>query len=90
MTLPQLISISPNPITSVPCWVLVCYDFDSTEATSPVVLQIAFGGLPDNYKTLVSKEEPCVRVYVPAGASSVDVTDTSIQSQGKSAQVLPD
>lgn len=90
MTLPQLISISPNPITSVPCWVLVCYDFDSTSASSPVVLSISFGGLPDNYRTMVSKEEPCVRVYVPAGASSVQVVDTSAQSQDDAAQVLPD
>lgn len=90
MTLPQLISIEPNPIPSVPCWVRVCYDFDSTGATSPVILRIAFGGLPDNYKTQVTKDDPCVPVYVPAGASSVDVTDDSLQSQGKSAQVLPD
>jgi len=73
MTLPQLITISPSPIPSVPCWVLVCYDFDSTGASSPVVLEVSFGGLPDQFRTQVSKEEPCVRVYVPAGATSVQI-----------------
>lgn len=89
MPLPQLISISPNPIPSVPCWVLVCYDFDSTGATSPVILEISFGGTPWGYRVEVTKEKPCVPVYVPAGASSVDVEDTSGQSQDKAAQVLP-
>lgn len=90
MPLPILISISPNPIPSVPCWVLVCYDFDSTEATSPVILEISFGGTPWSYRVEVSKDNPCVPVYVPAGASSVKVVDTSGQSQDDAAQVLPD
>lgn len=89
MPLPLLISISPNPIASVPCWVLVCYNFDDG-ATSPVILDISFGGTPWGYRVEVSKEEPCVRVYVPAGASSVQVIDTSMQSQDDAAQVLPD
>lgn len=88
MTLPQLITISPNPIPSVPAWVLVCYNFDDG-ASSPVILDISFSGAPYEFRTEVSKEDPCVRVYVPAGASSIDVEDTSVQSQDKSAQVLP-
>jgi hypothetical protein len=88
MPIPQLISISPNPIPSVPCWVLVCYNFDDG-ATSPVILEVSFGGIPDEFKTQVSKEEPCVRVYVPAGATSVQIVDTTMQSQDKAAQVLP-
>lgn len=90
MPLPQLISITPNPIPSVPCWVTVCYDFESTGATSPAVVEISFGGTDDSYKTEVTKDNPCVPVYVPADASSVDVVDASGQSQDKSAQVLPD
>jgi hypothetical protein len=30
-----------------------------------------------------------VRVYVPAGATSVQIVDTTMQSQDKAAQVLP-
>jgi len=88
MTLPLLISISPNPITSVPCWVLVCYDF-SGGATSPVILEISFGGTPWGYRVEVSKDDPCTKVYVPAGTTSVQVVDTSAQSQDDAAQVLP-
>ena len=89
MPIPQLISVSPSPITSVPCWVLVCFDFDSTGASSPVILEVSFSGIPDEFKTQVTKEEPCVRVYVPAGATSIVIVDTTVQSQDGGALVLP-
>jgi hypothetical protein len=88
MPIPQLISVSPSPIASVPCWVLVCYDFDDG-ASSPVVLEVSFSGIPDSFKTEVSKDEPCVRVYVPAGATSIVIVDTTVQSQDGGALVLP-
>lgn len=89
MTLPLLITIEPNPIPIAPCWVRVCYEFENSGAASPVVLEISFGGLPDGYKTQVTKDDPCVPVYVPAGASSVKIVDTTMQSQDDAAQVLP-
>lgn len=90
MTLPQLISVSPSPIPSVPCWVIVCYDFDSTGASSPVSISISFPGLPDNDKAELSKTAPCVPVYVPAGANRVAVVDNSAQSEDGGALVEPD
>lgn len=88
MTLPQLISISPSPIPSVPCWVLVCFNFDDG-ASSPVILEVSFSGIPDEFRTQVSKEEPCVRVYVPAGATAVQIVDSTGQSADQAAQVYP-
>jgi hypothetical protein len=88
--LPQLISVTPSPIPSVPCWVLVCYDFDSTGATSPVILEVSFGGTPYEFRTEVSKENPCVRVYVPAGATDIIIVDSTAQSQDGGALVEPD
>ena len=90
MRLPQLISVTPSPIPSVPCWVLVCYDFDSTGATSPVILELTFPGTGFGYRTEVSKEEPCVRVYVPAGATDIIIVDSTAQSQDGGALVEPD
>ena len=90
MRLPQLISVSPPQIASVPCWVLVCYDFDSTGATSPVILELTFPGTGFGYRTEVSKEEPCVRVFVPAGATGLSIVDTTAQSQDGGALVEPD
>lgn len=89
MTLPQYITITPSPIPSVPAWVLVCYDFDQG-ATSPVILELTFTGAPWGYRVEVSKDEPCVRVYVPAGTQSLFVVDTSRQSADQAAQVVPD
>lgn len=89
MTLPQLITISPNPIPSVPAWVLVCYNFDDG-ASSPVILEVDLTGTPYEFRTEVSKENPCVRVYVPAGCSGVVIVDTTMQSQDAAAPVLPD
>lgn len=88
MPLPQLITISPSPIPSVPCWVLVCFDF-SNGASSPVVLEVSFSGIPDQFRTQVSKDDPCVKVYVPAGATAVQVVDSSGQSADQAAQVYP-
>lgn len=90
MTLPALISVSPPQIPYVPHWVLVCYDFASTGATSPVILELTFPGTGFGYRTEVSKEEPCVRVYVPAGATGLYVVDASAQSQDGGALVEPD
>jgi hypothetical protein len=88
MPLPQLITISPNPIPSAPCWVLVCYDF-SQSSVSSVELTISFGGKGDRYTTQVTREKPCVPVYIPAGCTGITVRDESGQSQDKSAPVLP-
>ena len=88
MPLPQLISVSPSPIPSVPCWVLVCYDF-SGGASSPVILEVSFSGIPDEFRTEVSKDQPCVKVYVPAGATAILIVDSSLQSQDGGALVLP-
>jgi len=89
MPLPQLITITPSPIPSVPCWVLVCYDF-SGGATSPVTLAIAIEDAKhDHFETEVSAEEPCVRVYMPAGSTGITVVDSSGQSQDQAAQVHP-
>lgn len=89
MTLPQLISVTPPQIASVPCWVLVCYDF-SDGASSPVILDLTFPGTGYGYRTEVSKDEPCVKVYVPAGATGLSIVDTSGQSQDGGALVEPD
>lgn len=89
MRLPQLISVTPSPIPSVPCGVLVCYDFDNG-ATSPVILEVSFGGTPYEFRTEVSKEQPCVRVYVDAGATDIILVDTTAQSQDGGALVEPD
>ena len=89
MTLPQLISVTPSPIPSVPCWVLVCYDF-SGGASSPVIFELTFPGTGFGYRTEVSKDDPCVKVYVPAGATGIGIVDTSAQSQDGGALVEPD
>lgn len=88
MTLPQLITISPNPIPYTPYWVLVCYEF-SGGASSPVVLEVSFSGIPDEFRTEVSKERPCVPVYVPAGATALEIVDASLQSPDAAAPVYP-
>jgi hypothetical protein len=88
MTLPQLITITPNPVPYTPYWVLVCYDFDQS-STSPVELTISFGGNGNRYVTQVSKEKPCEPVYLPAGCTGINVTDESGQSQDAAAQVYP-
>lgn len=90
MTLPQLISVTPSPIPSVPCWVLVCFDFESTSATSPVIIEVSFPGTTDGFKTEVTKDAPCVPVYVPAGATAILIVDTTVQSQDGGALVEPD
>lgn len=72
----------------MPCWVLVCYDF-SGGASSPVILEVDFPGTPYEFRTEVSKDTPCVKVYVPAGATGIGIVDSSGQSQDGGALVEP-
>lgn len=86
--LPGLLTISPNLLTSAPAWVLVCYDF-SKGATSPVTISLTFSGEGDKLEFELSAEEPCMRVYVPAGCTGGIATDQSVQSLDAGFQVQP-
>lgn len=86
MTLPS--RITPEPaITTTGSWVLVCYDFKG--ATSPVTLTFSPNGGGDEIVETVSVEEPCVRYWVPHGASGVNIHDESGQSSDAAILVTP-
>ena len=85
---PSLITPEPD-ITTTGSWVLVCYDFKSTGATSPVTLTFSPSGGGDEITETVSAEEPCVRYRVPHGCSGVNIVDESGQSSDAAIVVTP-
>jgi len=86
MTLPQLISVHPDPLVSGQQGE-VCFDFSNPNTTSPVDLQITW--TPSGSLSIqVSREQPCHDVWVYAGSSAVLIEDDSGQSMDYAGAII--
>lgn len=70
-------SFSPQS-GSVGSWTLLCFTFTDTD-TSPVKVDIVKHQV-ETITEQLSREEPCVQVFVPAGCSGMTAMDQSQQA----------
>lgn len=71
--------ITAEPDVATPgSWVLVCYNF--SHAKPPATILVDFETEGESYETVLTADNPCVRVYVPPGCTGITVVDLSWQS----------
>lgn len=84
------ISVSPDPLKQGQSG-QVCYSF-SKDDPSPITLNIAWatlsGAVPDD-TVIVTRENPCATVQVPASAVAVTIEDKTGNSADYSGSVQP-